>query len=267
MSPSGQPMSPSGPPMSPLTQSPTLTGTSAAAANPFGGSPVGMGGTSQPGAQAISQGYATGYQNLLAALAASQNTQSGQQAMLGNQLQNNLGNVQQGLTNSGLANSTIMQSMKQAPLQTYNLGMLNSQNQGNLINMGAYQNLANMAAAGGQALGGYYSPFGQAQAAYNQQHSGQIQQLNPGGGGALTQNPYAALMAQLQAGQGGQMITGTNQYYGGQAPIVAGDGAPTASTPAAATPSQPNVANYAALSAFGGGMMQNVGGYGAAGSY
>lgn len=201
----------------PNLTTPNLMSASTAAPNPFpqptgdmGAMGAGMGGTSTPGANAITQGYNTGYNNLLQALGQAGNTTSGQMMGLNQQLQNNQANVRQGLTNAGLGNSTIMQSAEQAPLQTYNLGAANVQNQGALLNMGAYQNLANMAAQGGNTLAGYYSPFGQQGAQQNLQQA------------MMNQGVIQATGAN-NLGQGGGLINGYNGGGGGTADYAGTD--------------------------------------------
>lgn len=224
----GQPAMPAANPFNPQSGNQPL-------ANPQGINALqGMGGTSAPGAQAISGGYNTAYQNLLQAFQQSQNTQSGQQAMLGQQFQNQQGQVRQGLTNSGLANSTIMQNMQQAPMQTYNMGMMNSQNQGALLQMQALQNMANMSAQGGQALAGYYSPFGLNQASFNQQQH-PVQSFNPypsaaGGGGMNNSQMMNQANMYSQGGGGGAQAntydSSSGQSYNSMYTPSFGDGSP-----------------------------------------
>jgi hypothetical protein len=75
--------------------------------------------------------------NLNSALTANQNAYGGEQNALQQQYQQNAGNVQQNLVNSGLGNTTVAQNMQQAPLQTYNNAMLNliGQQQGQAANI------------------------------------------------------------------------------------------------------------------------------------
>jgi len=97
--------------------------------------------------------------NLQNALNANSNAYTGQENALQQQYYQNAGNVQQGLINSGLGNTTVAQNMQQAPLQTYNNAMLNlvGQQQGaaaNIYGQGAgYANQAALqqAAAASQA--------------------------------------------------------------------------------------------------------------------
>lgn len=158
------------------------------------------------------QGYTSALSNLQNSLNLAGNTTSGQQMALGQQLQQNQGQVQQGLINSGLGNSTIAQTMQQAPLQTYNQGMLNAQNQGALLQMGAYNNLANMAAQGGMNLN---------QAGYGLQKNQQTVQ-----GGGITGGRASN---QMFGGGGGQqpVYDPGSSFYGpgwGQAPVDDGSG-------------------------------------------
>lgn len=102
-----------------------------------------------------SQGYNAAIQNLTNASNLAGNTTSGQLNALSQQYQQNQSNTQQQLINSGLGNSTILNSAEQAPLQSYNQGVLNTENQGNLLQMNALQSLANTEAQGGNALQNY----------------------------------------------------------------------------------------------------------------
>ncbi len=87
--------------------------------------------------------------NLQNALNANSNAYAGQENALQQQYYQNAGNVQQGLINSGLGNTTVAQNMQQAPLQTYNNAMLNlvGQQQGAAANIyGQGAGYANQAA-------------------------------------------------------------------------------------------------------------------------
>lgn len=123
---------------------------------------------------AVQGNYNSAIAALQQALQASQNTTSGGMAQLQQQLQQNQGKVQQGLTNSGLGNTTVAQTMQQAPLQTYNLGALNVQNAGAQRQMGADQSLAQGYMGAGNQLGNLLW-------AQNQQNSqiGQANQMKP----------------------------------------------------------------------------------------
>jgi len=116
-----------------------------------------------PGAGAQVGGYNNAMQQLQNSLNASKNTTSSQQMQLGQQLQNNQSQVAQSLTNRGLGNTTVANTMQQAPLQTYNMGMAQVANQDALRQMGAYNNLAQMSAQGGQAISGMAQPYAQSQ--------------------------------------------------------------------------------------------------------
>lgn len=122
----------------------------------------------QLGQQNILSGYQGAVANLNNAQQLNNSTTSGQQMQLGQQLQQNQGSVQQGLINSGLGNTTVAQTMQQAPLQTYNQGMANIQNQQAMRGMGIDQALAGASQQTGNALG-------QAQ---NSNYQQQIQGLN-----------------------------------------------------------------------------------------
>jgi hypothetical protein len=117
----------------------------APAINTAGGAPgLPAGGSAASPAAGIAQGgYGSAIQSLNQALANSNNIYSGAAAQLGQQLKQNQGQVQQNLVNSGLGNSTVAQTMQQAPLQTYNQGLLNLTNAQQQANTGQYDQLAN----------------------------------------------------------------------------------------------------------------------------
>lgn len=81
------------------------------------------------GMQTPGQASATGGQGALNELQAALNSNSNAYQGLENQAQQqyyqNAGQVQQGLANSGLGNTTVAQNMMQAPMQTYNNALLN----------------------------------------------------------------------------------------------------------------------------------------------
>ncbi len=77
-----------------------------------------------------SNAYDIAMQRLNKSLKLGQNTTSGEMTQAQQQLQQNQGRVQQGLINSGLNNTTVAQTMQQAPLQTYNQAIENIQNAG-----------------------------------------------------------------------------------------------------------------------------------------
>lgn len=78
------------------------------------------------------QAYDIAMNRLNRSLKLGQNTTSGEMTQAQQQLQQNQGRVQQGLINSGLNNTTVAQTMQQAPLQTYNQAIENIQNHGAL---------------------------------------------------------------------------------------------------------------------------------------
>lgn len=196
-----------------------------------GATPLGNPGQSvTSGIAPMQQGYNQALQSLQQSLQASNNTTSGAMNQLGQQLQQNQGNVQQGLINRGLDNTTVSQTMQQAPLQTYNQGALNVQNAGAERQMQAYNSLAGMQAQGGAGLSNYLSPFLQSnlgqQALANQTTQNQFQNtatgVNPGFGspGSVTGGvpQQQALMQQIAAMQMAQQPQGQQQAagYGGQ---------------------------------------------------
>ena len=165
------------------------------------------GNLSSTGANTILQGYNAGISNLSNAVNLAGNTTSGELMALQKQLQTNTGNVQQGLANSGLGNSTIEQNMLQTPLQTYNLAATNAQNQGALLQMGALQNLANAEEQGGQAAANYTQPFQLGSMEMNNARvpTG-IQNMTPG------YNPLGSAGASIMTGAGGDQ---PGAYYQG----------------------------------------------------
>lgn len=189
------------------------------------GAPASLGSVQNPGMNVgtagapMTQGYSQALQALQNSLQASQNTTSGQMMGLQQQLQQNQGKVQQGLINSGLGQSTVAQTMQGAPLQVYNQGAANVQNQGAERSMGAYNNLASMYAQGGNAMSQYMNPYVQGnmiqgqlanqQSQANQNAAAQSAQnyLYPQGGQQsqqLTQSQIQQLLAAQMAVQGGQ---------------------------------------------------------------
>lgn len=167
-----------------------------------------------PGGGPQVQGVNSGLQYLQQAANLSGQTTNAQQQQLGHQLQNNQANVQQNLTNRGLGNTTVSQTMAQAPLQTYNTGMaqvgdLNAQRQ-----MGAYGNLANAAMQGGTGITNTAQPYAQTnftqqkmqqmmgpKQTYSPQMPSDFQQGQAGGaGGAMAQQNAAAMQNYNQNG-------------------------------------------------------------------
>jgi hypothetical protein len=116
-----------------------------------------------PGSGAQVGGYNNAMAQLQNSLNASKNTTSSQQMQLGQQLQNNQSQIGQSLTNRGLGNTTVANTMQQAPLQTYNMGMAQVGNQDALRQMSAYNNLAQMSAQGGQQISQMAQPYAQSQ--------------------------------------------------------------------------------------------------------
>ena len=77
------------------------------------------GGQNSP-AQALAGGYQGALQSLNKSLQSLQGSDSSQLMQAQQGLAQNQGRVQQNLINSGLGNTTVAQTMQQAPLQTYN---------------------------------------------------------------------------------------------------------------------------------------------------
>jgi hypothetical protein len=180
-----------------------------------------------PGSGAQTAGTNYAMQNLNSALGLSGQTTQFQQQQLGQQLQNNEANVGQNLTNRGLGNTTISQTMAQAPLQTYNMGMaqvgdLNAQRQ-----MQAYGNLANAAMQGGNSINATQQPYSQSQYANQLSQMQQLQNAKNASmqGGVAAQNamgnqPIGQNQQQQQVGQGQASL----YYQGPGAPSNLGGG-------------------------------------------
>jgi hypothetical protein len=155
--------------------------------------------------------------NLNAALGANAGAYTGLANQMGQQYQQNVGNVQQNLVNSGLGNTTVAQNMQQAPLQTYNNSMLNLQGQqqaqaANIYGQGAGQQnqlaLAQMNNAAAlqrqqQQIQAGAASQGAAMAAASQAQS--QNQLNQ----------WKQQAAQWDSGGGGYGMGGTSQSNGG----------------------------------------------------
>ena len=172
--------------------------------------------SSTPGGGAQTAGYNNAMQQLGNSLNASQNTTQAGQMQLQNQLQQNQSGIQQNLTNRGLGNTTVANTMQQLPQQTYNLGMAQLSDLGNMRQMSAYQNLANMSAQGGNAISGMNQPYAQTQYMQNMMRQQQPQIPNApaaptmGQGGGLGQQ---MAMGGGQQGQGGNNVLGSGMNY------------------------------------------------------
>ena len=128
---------------------------------------VGTGAASNP-ASALASGYTGALQSLQNALNSNQQAYQGQVNQAQQQYQQNAGAVQENLTNTGLGNTTVAQTMAQAPLQTYNNALLNilGQQQGQAANI--YGQQAGQYANYGNALANYLASM-QQQNQQNQQ--------------------------------------------------------------------------------------------------
>lgn len=163
-----------------------------------------------PGSGAQVGGTNFAMQNLNKALQASNNTTQFQQGQLQQQLQNNQANIAQNLTNRGLGNTTIADTMAQAPLQTYNMGMAQLGDLNAMRQMQAYGNLANAAMQGGNAITATDQPY--AQTNYAQGIQAQQQQMANLQNAVAHQNamgmqpigPQQQNQSALQGQQGGQ---------------------------------------------------------------
>lgn len=145
-----------------------------------------------PGSGAQIGGYNAAVQNLGNALKLSGQTTQAGQMQLGQQLQQNQANVAQNLTNRGLGNTTVAQTMQQAPLQTYNTGMAQLNDLSALRQMGAYGNLANMQAQGGQQITNTAQPYAQTLFTKNLMASMAPPTVNHVGYGGMQSSPLAS---------------------------------------------------------------------------
>lgn len=154
-----------------------------------------------PGSGAQTAGYNYAMKQLGNSLNASSSTMQGQQMQLGQQLHQNQGQVAQSLTNRGLGNTTVANTMQQAPLQTYNQGMANVQDAGAMRQMQGYQNLANAAMQGGQQITQTAQPYTQSVFQNQMAQQNQQQQMAQQQQQMMQQNdPWA--MNPTQAGFG-----------------------------------------------------------------
>lgn len=136
----------------------------------------------------VQGGYGAAMGSLNNALQANNNTTSSQMGQLGRQLQQNQGNVQQMMTNRGLGNTTVAGTMSQVPLQTYNMGTAQVQNQQQMRAMQLYSQMGNLQAAGGQAAAAIQNPYDQTRAT-----TAMMQSMKPG-----PQSDFNAANAQNQ---------------------------------------------------------------------
>lgn len=102
--------------------------------------------------QPAQQGYNAAIGSLGKSLKAIQGSDSSQLMQAQQGLQQNQGKVQQGLINSGLGNTTVAQTMQQAPLQTYNQNVAGINNNMQQQVSKGYDQLGGMQAQGGQSL-------------------------------------------------------------------------------------------------------------------
>ena len=154
------------------------------------------------------QGYNQALASLQNSLNASNNTTSGQMMQAGQQLQQQQGQVAQNLTNRGLGNTTVAQTMQQAPLQTYNQNVNNIQNAGAERQMGAYDQLAGQQAQGGQQLANLMQPYAQTGVANGMAQQQQYQQLQMAAQQQAAQQNAAAFAQFNSQPAGGNSGTG-----------------------------------------------------------
>jgi hypothetical protein len=177
---------------------------------------------SGPGTQSLGTAVG-GYNNAInmmgKALDAGNNTTGSQMGQLGQQLQQNQASIGQNLTNRGLGNTTVAQTMQQAPLQTYNSGVSQVQNQGAMRNMQQYNQLAGMYAQGGQGLANSAQPYAQTNYQMSLQKPPQGQQV-------YSPSAPSDFMAQKPQGQGQQNPYSQYQNLQPQQPLSFGPGQP-----------------------------------------
>jgi hypothetical protein len=161
-----------------------MAGLAAMSAPGAGGGGIGAGNfrfnSNAPGGGAQVGGYNAAIQALNKSLQASQNTTNAQSMQLSQQLQNNQGRLSQSLASRGLGNTTIANTMQQAPLQTYNLGQAQVGDLNAMRQMQGYDNLAGMLAQGGNAITGTAQPYAQTNFLANLMASMQPAPQSPG---------------------------------------------------------------------------------------
>ena len=135
-------------------------------------------GSNSPGSGAQTGAYNAALQAAGQGVQASQNTTQAGQMQLAQQLQQQQAALQQNLTNRGLGNTTISQTMAQAPIQSYNLGMAQLSDLAAQRQMGAYSGLANLFAQGGNQITQTAQPYAQSNYAMSLQNL-MRQQPNP----------------------------------------------------------------------------------------
>lgn len=100
-------------------------------------------------ADVAAQGYNSAIGSLQNSLKSIKGSDSSQLMQAQQGLQQNQGKVQQGLINSGLGNTTVAQTMQQAPLQTYNQQVAGINNNMQQQQMKGFESLAGMQGQGG----------------------------------------------------------------------------------------------------------------------
>lgn len=103
-------------------------------------------------ADVAAQGYNSAIGSLQNSLKSIKGSDSSQLMQAQQQLQQNQGKVQQGLINSGLGNTTVAQTLQQAPLQTFNQNVAGiNNNMQNQLSKG-FENIAGMQGQGGMGI-------------------------------------------------------------------------------------------------------------------
>lgn len=118
-----------------------------------------------PGGSALAGGYKNALGNLSNSMKMLRGSDSSQLMGAQQELQQNQGKVQQGLINSGLGNTTVAQTMQQAPLQTYNNQVAGINNTMNKELAGVQGQAAGLDATGGNQMAQLLMQMQQMQAA------------------------------------------------------------------------------------------------------
>ncbi len=104
-------------------------------------------------ANAAAQGYGSAIGSLQKSLQATSKNNQAAMLQAQQQLAQNQGRVQQNAINSGLGNTSVAQSLQQAPLQTYNQAVANIQNNQNQATAKGYEALGSEQGEGALQLG------------------------------------------------------------------------------------------------------------------
>jgi hypothetical protein len=173
----------------------------------------------------LTAGYNAALQNLMGGFDMSGQAMQGQQKLLRQQYQNQLGDLQQQMTNRGLGGTSIAQTMQQGPMRTYNQGMADLSNQNALRQMQMLQAMAGMQAQGGQQQSQMMAPY--------------------------AQSLFAQQLGNQQQGQGNYLASRQAAFNQMNLPFTMPQQGPAVQQPPAATPYGSNVGGMVS----GGGSM------------